>query len=46
MVIEDVPGKKADAITAALEYQQREHMESGVDYAEKVLDLGVRWQRL
>ena len=42
MVIEDVPGKKADAITAALEYQQREHMESGVDYAEKVLDLGVR----
>lgn len=46
MVIEDVPGKKADAITAALEYQQREHMESGVDYAEKVLDLGVRWHRL
>jgi hypothetical protein len=44
MVIEDVPGKTAEPLTAALTYQQREHMERGVEYAKKVLDLGVRWR--
>jgi sugar phosphate isomerase/epimerase len=44
MVIEDVPGKMAEPIAAALRYQQREHMERGLEYARKVLDLGVRWR--
>jgi hypothetical protein len=44
MVTEDVPGKAAEPLTAALTYQQREHMERGVEYAKKVLDLGVRWR--
>jgi len=44
MVIEDVPGRAAEPITAALQYQQREHMERGVEYARKVLDLGVKWR--
>jgi sugar phosphate isomerase/epimerase len=44
MVIEDVPGNTAAPLTAALTYQQREHMERGVEYCKKVLDLGVRWR--
>jgi hypothetical protein len=44
MVIEDVPGKTAEPIAAALQYQQRDHMERGVEYARKVLDLGVKWR--
>src|SRR5579871_476784 len=44
MVIEDVPGKPAEPIAAALQYQQREHMERGVEYARKVLDLGIKWR--
>jgi sugar phosphate isomerase/epimerase len=44
MVIEDVPGKTPEPIAAALQYQQREHMERGVEYARKVLDLGVKWR--
>ncbi|HEY3741890.1 MAG TPA: TIM barrel protein, partial [Bryobacteraceae bacterium] len=45
MVIEDLPGVKApDAFVAAIQYQQREHMERSVEYAKKVLDLGVRWR--
>ena len=44
MVIEDVPGKAAEPLTAALTYQQREHMERGIEYAKKVLDLGIRWR--
>jgi 3-oxoisoapionate decarboxylase len=44
MVIEDVPGKIAEPLAAALQYQQREHMERGVEYARKVLDLGVKWR--
>lgn len=44
MVIEDVPGKMAEPIAAALKYQQREHMERGVEYARKVLDLGIKWR--
>jgi len=44
MVIEDVPGKPSPAIAAALQFQQRDHMERGVEYARKALDLGVRWR--
>jgi sugar phosphate isomerase/epimerase len=44
MVIEDVPGNTAAPLAAALTYQQKEHMERGVDYCKKVLDLGVRWR--
>jgi sugar phosphate isomerase/epimerase len=44
MVIEDVPGNSAEPLKAALTYQQREHMERGVEYAKRVLDLGIRWR--
>jgi 3-oxoisoapionate decarboxylase len=44
MVIEDVPGKAPEPIAAALQYQQRNHMERGLEYARKVLDLGVKWR--
>src|SRR5215467_879564 len=44
MVIEDVPGKAPEVFTAALTYQQKEHMERGIEYAKKVLDLGVKWR--
>jgi hypothetical protein len=44
IVIEDVPGNAAAPLAAALAYQQREHVERGVEYAKKVLDLGVRWR--
>jgi sugar phosphate isomerase/epimerase len=44
MVIEDVPGRIAEPLAAALQYQQQEHMERGVEYARKVLDLGVKWR--
>ena len=42
MVIEDVPGAMPEPIAAALAYQQRDHMERGVEYARKVLGLGVK----
>lgn len=42
MVIEDVPGKTPSPFAAALQYQQREHMERGLEYARTVLGLGVR----
>ena len=44
MVIEDVRGKKPEAYTEALKAQQMAHMEAGVEYARKVLDLGVKWR--
>ncbi len=45
MVIEDVSGRSGiEPYTAALQYQQRDHMERSVEYAKKVLDLGVRWR--
>jgi len=45
MVIEDVTGRSnIEPYAAALQYQQRDHMERSVDYAKKVLDLGVRWR--
>lgn len=44
MVVEDVPGKKPEPLTAALQFQQLDHMQRGLDYAEKTLDLGIRWR--
>jgi len=44
MVVEDVPGKMAEPIAAALQYPQRDHMQKGVEYARQVLDLGIRWR--
>ena len=45
MVIEDIPGRKTpEAFIAAIQYQQREHMERSVEYGKKVLGLGVRWR--
>jgi len=44
MVIEDVPGKAPEEFTAALRYQQKEHMERGIEYSKKVLDLGIKWR--
>jgi sugar phosphate isomerase/epimerase len=44
MVIEDVPGKMAEPIAAALQYQQTDHMVRGVEYARQALDLGVKWR--
>src|SRR5262249_15160769 len=44
MVIEDVPGRTPEAIAAALQYQQRDHMVRGLEYARKTLDLGNKWR--
>ena len=45
MVIEDIPGRKTpEAFVAAVQYQQREHMERSVEYGKKVLGLGIRWR--
>ena len=44
MVVEDMPGKKPDAIAAALQYQQLDHMRRGIEYARKTLDLGIQWR--
>lgn len=45
MVIEDVPGKSnRPEFAAALQYQQREHMERSVEYAKRTLDLGIKWR--
>jgi sugar phosphate isomerase/epimerase len=46
MVIEDVGGAPVpEAYAAALQFQQREHMERSVEYAKKTLDLGVKWRQ-
>ncbi len=45
MVIEDLPGRATpEPFIAAIQYQQREHMERSVAYGKKTLDLGVRWR--
>jgi sugar phosphate isomerase/epimerase len=45
MVIEDVTGRSnIEPYAAALQYQQRDHMERSVEYGKKVLDLGVKWR--
>ncbi|HYW42841.1 MAG TPA: TIM barrel protein [Bryobacteraceae bacterium] len=45
MVMEDVAGRSSiEPYAAALQYQQRDHMERSVEYAKKSLDLGIRWR--
>lgn len=45
MVIEDVPGRHMpEAFLPAMQYQQQNDMERGVEYAKKTLNLGVRWR--
>lgn len=45
MVIEDIAGRPTpEAYQAALQFQQRDHMERSVDYAKKTLDLGIKWR--
>ncbi len=45
MVIEEVPGKPTTAeYESALKFQQKADMERSVEYAKKVLDLGVKWR--
>jgi sugar phosphate isomerase/epimerase len=45
MVIEDVSGRSSiEPYAAALQYQQKDHMERSVEYGKKVLDLGIRWR--
>lgn len=45
MVIEDIAGRATpEAYAAALQYQQKNHMERSVEYGKKALDLGIRWR--
>lgn len=45
MVVEDLAGRPTpEHFLSAIQFQQREHMERSVQYAKKVLDLGVRWR--
>jgi hypothetical protein len=44
MVIEDIAGARPEPISAALQFQQRDHVERGIEYARKELDLGIKWR--
>jgi 3-oxoisoapionate decarboxylase len=45
MVVEDLPGRVTpDPFVAAIQFQQRQHMERSVEYAKKTLNLGSRWR--
>jgi hypothetical protein len=45
MVIEDIAGRPTpEPYAAALQYQQKDHMERSVAYAKKELELGVLWR--
>jgi sugar phosphate isomerase/epimerase len=45
MVIEDVAGRGSiEPYAAALQYQQKDHMERSVEFGKKALDLGVKWR--
>jgi sugar phosphate isomerase/epimerase len=45
VVIEDLQGRQIpEQFLAAIQYQQREHMERSVEYAKKTLGLGRRWR--
>jgi hypothetical protein len=45
MVVEDIQGQqRPEPYQAALQYQQKEHMERSVEYGKKVLDLGIKWR--
>ncbi|MDX2149460.1 MAG: TIM barrel protein [Bryobacteraceae bacterium] len=45
MVVEDLQGRPyPEHFLAALQFQQKDHMERGIAFAKRVLDLGVRWR--
>ncbi|MBL0158490.1 MAG: sugar phosphate isomerase/epimerase [Bryobacterales bacterium] len=45
MVIEDLPGKPIpEQFLAAVQFQQKDHVERGVEYGKKTLGLGVKWR--
>ncbi|MCU1258826.1 MAG: Xylose isomerase domain protein barrel [Bryobacterales bacterium] len=45
MVVEEIPGKPATPeYESAIRFQQKADMERSVEYAKRVLDLGVRWR--
>jgi 3-oxoisoapionate decarboxylase len=45
MVVEDLPGRVTPPpFVAAIQFQQRQHMERSVEYAKKTLNLGSRWR--
>lgn len=45
MVIEDLAGRATpQQFLSAIQFQQRDHMERGIEYAKKKLDLGIRWR--
>lgn len=45
VVVEDLAGRAApEPFRAAVEFQQKEHLERSLDYARRVLDLGRRWR--
>jgi len=44
MVMEDVPGRKPQAMTDALKEQQRIDLERSLEYAKKKLNVGVNWR--
>ncbi len=44
-VVEDIAGRPLpEAFAAAMQFQQREHMERSVNYAKQTLGLGRRWR--
>lgn len=45
MVIEDLQGRQTpEQFLAAVQYQQRDHVERGIEFAKRTLDLGRRWR--
>ena len=45
MVVEEIPGKPTTPeYESALKFQQKADMERSVEYAKRVLDLGVKWR--
>lgn len=45
IVIEDLQGKPVpEHFLAAVQFQQKDHVERGVEYGRRVLDLGVKWR--
>jgi 3-oxoisoapionate decarboxylase len=45
MVVEDLTGRVTpEPFVAAIQFQQRQHMERSVEYAQKTLNLGSRWR--
>ncbi len=45
MVVEDLAGRATpDYLVSAIQHQQRDHVERGLEYARKQLNLGRRWR--